>query len=96
MVERVLQRRMIAVSPIDVSKTGMMLLNNAVALVPMSLLLVAFGEPSRWHVVRVRRYREMRGDTGGTTGRYGEIRRGIGRWHVVRVRFGAGQASAPA
>jgi hypothetical protein len=34
-VERVLQRRMIAVSPIDVSKTGMMLLNNAVALVPV-------------------------------------------------------------
>ena len=34
---------MIAVAPIDVSKTGMMLLNNAVALVPMSLLLVAFG-----------------------------------------------------
>jgi solute carrier family 35 protein len=51
-VERVLQRKMIAVSPIDVSKTGMMLLNNAVALVPMSLLLVAFGEPARWHVVR--------------------------------------------
>jgi hypothetical protein len=51
-VERVLQRKMIAVSPIDVSKTGMMLLNNSVALVPMSLLLVAFGEPARWHVVR--------------------------------------------
>ena len=31
-VERVLQRKMIAVSPIDVSKTGMMLLNNAVSL----------------------------------------------------------------
>ena len=73
MVERVLQRRMIAVAPIDVSKTGMMLLNNAVALVPMSLLLVAFGEPSRWHVVRVRRYREMRGDAGRYRGRYGEV-----------------------
>ena len=73
MVERVLQRRMIAVAPIDVSKTGMMLLNNAVALVPMSLLLVAFGEPSRWHVVRVRRYGEIRGDTGRCRGRCGEI-----------------------
>ena len=73
MVERVLQRRMIAVAPIDVSKTGMMLLNNAVALVPMSLLLVAFGEPSRWHVVRVRRHGEMRGETGRYRGRCGEI-----------------------
>ena len=70
MVERVLQRRMIAVAPIDVSKTGMMLLNNAVALVPMSLLLVAFGEPSRWHVVRVRRYGEIQGRC---RGRCGEI-----------------------
>ena len=96
MVERVLQRRMIAVAPIDVSKTGMMLLNNSVALVPMSLLLVAFGEPSRWHVVRVRRDGEMRGDAGGDTGRYREMQRDIGRWHVARVRFGEGQASAPA
>ena len=32
-VERILQRKMIAVAPIDVSKTGMMLLNNAFALV---------------------------------------------------------------
>ena len=73
MVERVLQRRMIAVAPIDVSKTGMMLLNNAVALVPMSLLLVAFGEPSRWHVVRVRRYGEMQGEMRGDLGRCSEI-----------------------
>ena len=51
-LERVLQRKMIAVAPIDVSKTGMMLLNNAVALIPMTVLLAAFGEPARWHLVR--------------------------------------------
>ena len=51
-LERLLQRRMIAVQPIDVSKTGMMLLNNAVALVPMGLLLYAFGEHTRWHEFR--------------------------------------------
>ena len=51
-VERILQRKMIAVAPIDVSKTGMMLLNNAFALIPMTLLLVAFGEPARWHLVQ--------------------------------------------
>ena len=48
-LERLLQRKMIAVQPIDVSKTGMMLLNNAVALVPMGLLLVGYGEHERWH-----------------------------------------------
>ena len=51
-VERILQRKMIAVAPIDVSKTGMMLLNNAFALIPMTILLVAFGEPARWHLVQ--------------------------------------------
>ena len=93
MVERVLQRRMIAVAPIDVSKTGMMLLNNAVALVPMSLLLVAFGEPSRWHVVRVRRDGEMRGDAGGDAGRYmgryGEIWGDAARHSEMARRPGA-------
>lgn len=51
-VERVLQRKMIAVDPIDVSKTGMMLLNNSVALLPMTVLLAAFGEPQKWYLVR--------------------------------------------
>jgi len=51
-LERLLQRKMIAVQPIDVSKTGMMLLNNACALVPMGLLLVFFGEHHKWHVLR--------------------------------------------
>ena len=51
-LERLLQRKMIAVQPIDVSKTGMMLLNNACALVPMGILLVAFGEHEKWHILR--------------------------------------------
>ena len=40
-LERILQRRMIAVEPIDVSKTGMMLLNNAVALLPATAPVAA-------------------------------------------------------
>ena len=43
---------MIAVTPIDVSKTGMMLLNNAVSLVPMGALVYFFGEHKRWHELR--------------------------------------------
>eukprot|EP00326_Haptolina_ericina_P019307 CAMPEP_0181179070 /NCGR_PEP_ID=MMETSP1096-20121128/6061_1 /TAXON_ID=156174 ORGANISM="Chrysochromulina ericina, Strain CCMP281" /NCGR_SAMPLE_ID=MMETSP1096 /ASSEMBLY_ACC=CAM_ASM_000453 /LENGTH=249 /DNA_ID=CAMNT_0023267389 /DNA_START=45 /DNA_END=790 /DNA_ORIENTATION=+ len=38
-LERLLQRKMIALSPIDVSKTGMMLLNNAVSLILIVPLL---------------------------------------------------------
>ena len=37
-LERILQRRMIAVEPIDVSKTGMMLLNNACVIMLSSML----------------------------------------------------------
>jgi len=51
-LERLLQRKMIAVEPIDVSKTGMMLLNNAVALIPMGMLLYFFGEHEKWHLFR--------------------------------------------
>jgi len=51
-LERLLQRKMIAVEPIDVSKTGMMLLNNAVALIPMGLLLYFFGEHEKWYLFR--------------------------------------------
>jgi hypothetical protein len=47
-LERILQRKMIAVEPIDVSKSGMMLLNNAVSLLPMGILLVYFGEHTKW------------------------------------------------
>ena len=51
-LERLLQRKMIAVDPIDVSKGGMMLLNNAFALVPMGVLCVYFGEPTKWGLFR--------------------------------------------
>ena len=51
-LERILQRKMIAVEPIDVSKTGMMLLNNAVALLPATALLYATGEHTRWGELR--------------------------------------------
>jgi len=43
-IERVLQRRMIAVEPIDVSKSGMMMLNNGIGAVLLLLLLAPFGE----------------------------------------------------
>jgi len=36
--ERLYQRKMIAVEPIDVSKTGMLLLNNGLAVLPTSIL----------------------------------------------------------
>lgn len=52
-LERLLQRKMIAVEPIDVSKGGMMLLNNAFALVPMGALCYYFGEHHRWAILRV-------------------------------------------
>ena len=51
-LERLLQRKMIALEPIDVSKTGMMMLNNAFALIPMGLLLYAKGEHRQWHQLR--------------------------------------------
>jgi len=51
-LERLLQRKMIAVEPIDVSKGGMMLLNNAVSLLPMGTVLVYFGEHQKWARMR--------------------------------------------
>jgi len=47
-LERLLQRKMISVQPIDVSKGGMMLLNNAASLVPMGALAYYFGEHHKW------------------------------------------------
>mmetsp|Transcript_24564 Transcript_24564/g.55916 ORF Transcript_24564/g.55916 Transcript_24564/m.55916 type:complete len:191 (-) Transcript_24564:560-1132(-) len=51
-LERLLQRKMIALSPIDVSKTGMMLLNNAVSLILIVPLLFYFGEHKKWYQFR--------------------------------------------
>ena len=39
MFERLFQRRLIAVKPVNISKTGMLLLNNIVAVLPVTLLL---------------------------------------------------------
>jgi len=42
--ERLFQRRLIAIEPVDVSKTGMLFLNNAGAILPVSALLLIPGE----------------------------------------------------
>ena len=42
--ERLFQRRLIAIEPVDVSKTGMLLLNNAGAILPVSALLLVPGQ----------------------------------------------------
>ena len=43
MCERLFQRKLIAVQPVDISKTGMLLLNNIGAVLPVSLLLAVPG-----------------------------------------------------
>jgi solute carrier family 35 protein len=50
MFERLYQRKLIAVEPVDVSKTGMLLLNNLGAILPVSLLLAVPGlnEAEAW------------------------------------------------
>ena len=40
-LERIIQRKLIALTPIDVSKTGMMLINNSVSLLLMVPVCVA-------------------------------------------------------
>jgi drug/metabolite transporter (DMT)-like permease len=40
MFERLYQRKMIAVEPIDVSKTGMLLLNNGISILPTTILFL--------------------------------------------------------
>ena len=46
--ERMLQRKMLAVEPIDVNKPGLMLINNAISLILMVPLLAFSEEPSKW------------------------------------------------
>ena len=46
--ERLMQRHLMAQAPVDISKPGMMLLNNACGLLPCGLLVLAYGEPARW------------------------------------------------
>ena len=50
-LERLMQRHLMAQSPVDINKPGMMLLNNACGLLPCGVLMVVYGEPARWHVV---------------------------------------------
>jgi solute carrier family 35 protein len=47
-LERLMQRHLMAQDPVDLSKPAMMLLNNACGLLPCSLLLLAYGEPAHW------------------------------------------------
>jgi len=51
MLERLYQRKLIAIEPVDISKTGMLLINNAGAFLPVSALLLIPGqlqEVPRW------------------------------------------------
>ena len=47
-LERLMQRHLMAQAPVDISKPGMMLLNNACGLLPCGVLMLAYHEPSRW------------------------------------------------
>lgn len=47
--ERVVQRKLIALDPIDVSKQGMMMINNGVGAVLLIPLMAAFGELGHLH-----------------------------------------------
>ena len=49
-LERLLQRHLLSQEPVDMSKPGMMLLNNAIGLVPCGMLCAAYQEPARWDV----------------------------------------------
>ena len=43
LLERLYQRRLIAIEPVDLSKTSMLLLNNVGAILPVSALLLIPG-----------------------------------------------------
>jgi len=47
-LERLLQRFLLAHDPVDISKPGMMLLNNGCGLAPNVLLLMLYQEPAMW------------------------------------------------
>ena len=50
--ERLMQRHLLAQAPVDISKPGMMLLNNAFGLLPCAILMMVYQEPARWTRVR--------------------------------------------
>ncbi|KAL1515277.1 hypothetical protein AB1Y20_001909 [Prymnesium parvum] len=47
-LERLMQRHLMAQDPVDISKPGMMLLNNLFGILPCALLLVPYGETAYW------------------------------------------------
>lgn len=47
-MERLIQRRLIAVKPVDISKMGMLGINNAIGMVYVSSLLLVFPEYQSW------------------------------------------------
>jgi len=49
-LERLMQRHLMAQDPVDISKPGMMLLNNLFGLVPCGLLLFPYAETAKWSV----------------------------------------------
>ena len=53
MFEKLYQRKLISIEPVDISKTGMLLLNNLGAILPVSLLLTIppLNESRQWHEV---------------------------------------------
>ena len=48
MTDRLVQRRFIAVTPLDISKTGMVWLNNTIGILPQIGMLFVFNEPAQW------------------------------------------------
>lgn len=48
-LERITQRRLIAVEPVDLSKMTLVLINNSVAILPVALLLLPTKEYNQWH-----------------------------------------------
>jgi drug/metabolite transporter (DMT)-like permease len=53
-IERLLQRRFIAIKPLDLSKTAMMLLNNGVGMLPQVVILLVLQEPAKYAQVFAR------------------------------------------
>eukprot|EP00326_Haptolina_ericina_P000095 CAMPEP_0181217344 /NCGR_PEP_ID=MMETSP1096-20121128/27099_1 /TAXON_ID=156174 ORGANISM="Chrysochromulina ericina, Strain CCMP281" /NCGR_SAMPLE_ID=MMETSP1096 /ASSEMBLY_ACC=CAM_ASM_000453 /LENGTH=366 /DNA_ID=CAMNT_0023309465 /DNA_START=48 /DNA_END=1148 /DNA_ORIENTATION=- len=47
-LERLMQRHLMAQAPVDISKPGMMLLNNLFGLIPCSVLVLTYQEVPRW------------------------------------------------
>ena len=49
LTDRLMQRRLLAVTPVDISKNGLVLLNNGLAEIPTVAFMFALGEHHRWH-----------------------------------------------